>query len=155
MSSITSAMSWLLLFFAVLLAVLGVISVRLPATGLVLAPVLLWVGLRHRLVGAQLLWSALTGVLPIESAPAACEVIQDAQRSSVAAGVVGSMLVLLLGGPNPEVLAPACVSAGLVVTLWRPLTRRLQSEYGRWNTGLKEALMPVSSHEELCLRQLA
>ena len=155
MTSITSALSWLLLASMVVVGVLGAVSVQLSATGLVLGPVLLWIGARHRLAGAQLLWSAMTGTLPMASSPAACEVIRDTARAGLLAGVTGSLVVLLVGGPAVEVAAPVLVAVGLDVTLWRPLGRRLLAEYRRWCVGLKEALKPASIMQDVRVLKMA
>jgi len=146
---------WVLLLVVFSAGTLGAVSYRIPATGLVVGPTLLWITLRHGLAGPRLLWGSLTGHLPIASWPEALEVVVETRRFGIAVGATASAAgaaALLLGAP--EVLldvgvqallhttAPLLIASGLSVALWRPLEAHIARSHGAWLCGLREALTP-------------
>lgn len=136
---------------------LGAVSAAIPATGLVIGPALVWVMVRHRMVGLVLLLGALRGTLEMESWPEAREVVHDARwfgllaGGTASAGSVGAVLLLapeLIELVGLQVIlhaaSPLIVAAGLAVTLWTPLDRALSRGYDVWLGALREALTPVA-----------
>lgn len=158
MRAILTVLSGAALLLTVAAGLLGATSATVPATGLVIAPTMVWVLARHGLVGFRLLAGALRGTLPMESWPEAREVVSATRQFGLMAGgtasaaSVGATLVLapdLIGQIGMQVLlhaaSPVIIAVGLATTLWVPLERALEKGYEAWLKSLKEALTPVAA----------
>jgi hypothetical protein len=156
MKAVSRALCWLLMVGTVAAGLLGAISYRIPAAGLVVGPTLLWIGARHGVGGLALLWGAMTGRLEMESWPEAREVVSEVRRFGIAAGVAASIASAAAVLTAPELLhhiglqvllhatGPVLIALGLSVAIWRPLEAHLVAGYGRWLSALREALTPLS-----------
>ncbi len=151
MHPVVMGAGWLLVLLVTGLGLVGSALNAIPATGLVIGPLLVLARLRHGPDALPLLWGALTGRLPICSWIAAHEVARSARRDIIGIGIVLAVCSLLQVGllPVPVQLAaalhaflPLLIGIGLRVTLLGPLCDALLAGHLRWTAALREALTP-------------
>jgi len=164
MEPVLNGLGWLALVGAVFLGAQGALLSQISVTGVVLAPALLWVALRHGRVAPRLLWGGLSCDLPMESWPEAREVILDLRLRiwicGLVIGVVGIAQLLWL--PAGDQVAATIRAATPFAFAWifnaallSPLEQHLLVGYQRWIQGLKEALTPPEHEEIPVVRRIA
>ena len=163
MHPVMTALIWIFIVGMVAAGILGSVLNAIPVTGILVAPLLALVVLRHGRLGPALLLGGLTGRLPIASWQEAHEVAEGCRRDVLLAAlpalIVG--LVQLPGLSAGQQLAaaahaalPLLLAVGIRVVVFTPLSAHLQRGHQRWIAALKEALTPpVLLPERPCVPQ--
>ena len=151
MNPVMTALIWTLIAGVVAAGFLGSALNAIPVTGVLVAPLLVLVVLRHGRVGLVLLLGGLTGRLPIASWLEAHEVAEACRRdvllAALPAMVFGLLQLPALSASQQlsaagHAMLPLLLAVGVRVVVFTPLSIHLRSGHTRWIAALKEALTP-------------